>query len=315
MKKTQFKGAFMLFLAAFIWGTAFAAQSAGMDKVEAFTFNGIRMLLGSAFLIPFIFAKAYADRKKNIYAVENKKAENKKLILYGCILGVVLCIASNLQQLSFACKTASTGKVAFITAFYILFVPLLGLFMKKRVSAVTWLCVGLGLCGLYFLCVGKAGFAGIMQSDILAFACSVFFALHILLIEKFTAEADPLKLSCLQFFVTGVITCVLMFIFEKPNFSAVISCAGLIAYSGIMSCGLAFTLQTVGQKYAEATAATLILSFESVFGALSGAVILHEHLLPRELLGCVIMFCAVIVSQLGDKITSMLRNVSLKKNS
>ena len=214
--KTQFKGIFMLFLTALIWGTSFVAQSMGMEKIEAFTFNGIRTLMGCAVLAPIVIIK---NRPYKNAVSESERINNKaKIILtvkYGAILGVFLCIASNFQQ--FAFNYTTSGKIAFITALYMFFVPLFGLFIKKKVPLLTWVCVAFGFIGLYFLCIDPQSALKLNKGDFLAMICAVFYAVHILFIEKFSPETDGVTLSCVQFFVSGIISVIMMFIFENPN--------------------------------------------------------------------------------------------------
>lgn len=308
MQKTQFKGIFMLFLTAFIWGSSFVAQSLGMNNVEAFTFNGIRTLFGAATLLPFIIIKDLYKIKKHGRPEKAKiKAETKKILIGGSIMGVVLCIASNLQQYAFTYPDHSPGKIAFITAFYMFFVPLFGLAFKKRVPLITWLCVILGTVGLYFLCVSGVGFSAVTKSDLFSLACSVFYAVHILVIEKVASDTDAVKLSFTQFTVSGVITCILMFITETPTVSAINQSILPLLYSGVMSCGLAYTFQIVGQKYTESTVASIIMCLESVFGVICSAAMLQKMLTPNEIIGCVIMFAAIILSQFSDTIESRIR--------
>lgn len=313
MQKNQLKGIFMLFLTAFIWGSSFVSQSIGMETVEAFTFNGIRTLLGAAVLLPFVIVKDFASIKKNGRPTkERKKSQTKKILAGGAIMGIFLCIASNLQQYAFSFPDHSPGKIAFITAFYMFFVPLFGILMKKRIPAVTWLCVLSGTVGLYFLSVADVGFSGITESDIFSLLCSIFYAIHILIIEKVAEDTDPVKLSLVQFTVSGIITVILMFIFESPSAEAIKESTLPILYSGIMSCGLAYTFQIVGQKYTESTVASIIMCLESVFGVLCSAVILSQLPSVNEAIGCIIMFSAIIVSQFSDKIHEKIRKLRHK---
>lgn len=309
MQKSQFKGIIMLFITAFIWGSSFVAQSLGMETVEAFTFNGIRTLLGAATLLPFIIGKDIINIKKHGSSEKKKlKSKAKKILTGGSIMGIALCVASNLQQYAFTYPDHSPGKIAFITAFYMFFVPIFGLFFKKRIPVITWLCVVLGTVGLYFLCVSGEGFSAITKSDIFSLLCSVAYAVHILMIEKFAADSDPVKLSFTQFTVSGLLTCILMFVFETPEISAINESILPLLYSGVMSCGLAYTFQIVGQKYTESTIASIIMCLESVFGVLCSAAILHKALTPNESIGCIIMFAAIILSQFGDKIEDRIKN-------
>lgn len=305
-QKTQWKGVVMLMLTALIWGSSFVAQSVGMESVEAFTFNGIRTLMGAAVLLPFILIRDKLQGKTMTEEqIKQRKAMDKKTVRSGLILGVVFCAACNFQQ--FAFEYSTSGKIAFITALYMFFVPLFGLVLKKRVPWLTWVCVVFGFVGLYFLCIGPDGLGGVNRGDIRAFICAIFYAVHILMIEKFAPDVDGIKLSFVQFLVSGVITCILMFIFETPQMGAIASAIVPLLYSGIMSCGLAYTFQIVGQKYTEATIASLIMCMESVFAVLAGALLLHELLSGREIVGCVIMFAAIILSQLSEIILAKFK--------
>ena len=333
--KTQLKGVFLLLITAFIWGTSFVAQSIGMEKIEAFTFNGIRTVMGGVFLLPVIIIRELFTRKKvynstlknsantdenaneesrtkhnNIlHDINEKKISTtiedaprksiftKKSLKYGIILGCIFCVASNFQQFAFYYSTA--GKIAFITALYMFFVPILGLFIRKRVPLLTWICVFCGFVGLYFLCITPDQLDGINKGDFLALVCAFFYGIHILCVEKFAREVDGTLLSCLQFFIGGGISIILMFTFESPDIRNILAAGKPLLYSGIMSCGIAYTLQIIGQKYTEATIASLLMCMESVFAVLSAAVILQEYLTGREIIGCVIMFVAIILSQVS----------------
>ncbi|MDO5403120.1 MAG: DMT family transporter, partial [Eubacteriales bacterium] len=185
--KTQARGVILLLITAFIWGTAFVSQSVGMEKVEAFTFNGIRTLMGGVALLVFILVRDRINEKAmGSWQLERRKKTDRKTIVCGIGLGLVFCAASNLQQ--FAFNDSTSGKIAFITAVYMFFVPLFGLVLKKRVPVVTWLCVLLGFTGLYFLCIDANGIGTINKGDILAFACAAVFAVHILMVEKFAPD-------------------------------------------------------------------------------------------------------------------------------
>ncbi len=310
--KTQFMGVIMLLLTAFIWGSSFVAQSVGMEDVEAFTFNGIRTLLGAVVLLPVIFIRDRSSaRNMTAEQTASRRAADKQTLIYGSVLGVILCVASNFQQVAFYDSTS--GKIAFITALYMFFVPLIGLIFRKRVPFITWICVICGFAGLYFLCVTPTDMGSMNRGDLMALICSFFYAIHILAIEKFAPNADGIKLSCVQFAVSGIISCLLMFIFETPQITEIKSAALPILYSGVMSCGIAYTFQIIGQKYTEATVASLIMCMESVFGVLSGAVVLHEIMSGREIAGCVIMFAAIIISQLSEPITAALAKLKKRR--
>ena len=258
--------------------------------------------MGGAVLLPCILIRDRAVSKKLTPQQKlQKKKEDAKSVKYGVLLGVIFCVASNIQQHAFAYTSA--GKIAFITALYIFFVPLLGLFVKKRTPLMTWLCVLMGFAGLYFLCVDPKDMGEFNKGDLLAIGCAAVFALHILTIERFTAKGDGLRLSAMQFLVGGALSGIAMFIFEQPNISGIFDAAIPLLYAGIMSCGVAYTLQIIGQKYTEATVASLILCMESVFGVLTAAVILGERLSVREIIGCVIMFGAIILSQFSERLS------------
>lgn len=311
MKKSRFKGVIMLFMTAFIWGSSFVSQSLGMETVEAFTFNGIRTLFGAATLLPFIIGIDLVKIKKSGKPEKAiVKKNTKKLLIGGTAMGIALCIASNLQQFAFSYPDHSPGKIAFITAFYMFFVPLIGLFMKKRISPVTWLCVFIGTVGLYFLCVRGVGFSAVTKSDLFSLACAVFYAVQILIVEKAAEDSDPVKLSFIQFTVSGVITCILMLLTETPTMDGIKQSILPLLYSGIMSCGLAYTFQVVGQKYTESTVASIIMCLESVFGVLCSAVMLKVMLTGNEIVGCIIMLAAIIISQFSDKIEAVFRKQS-----
>ena len=297
MKKTKIKGVIFLLLTAFIWGLAFVAQSVGMESVEAFTFGTVRTLMGVAALLPVILIKDHiASKKMTDKQLDERKLSNKKALVYGSLLGVVFCLASSLQQQAF--NYSDAGKIAFITAIYIFFVPLLGLFFKNRVSALMWGCVAIGFVGLYFLCIDGSSMTSINLGDILALLCAFFFAIHILLIEKFTVGTDGLKLSCVQFFVSSVLSAILMFLFESPSWSAILAAIVPLLYAGVMSCGVAYTFQIIGQKYTDSAMASLIMCMESVFAVVASSIMLHERMSLRETAGCIIMFVAILLPNL-----------------
>ncbi len=311
--KTSFSGVMLLLLTAIIWGISFVSQGEGAKLLQPFSFNGIRTLLGAVALVPVIVIKDMVEGRSMTeeQKIERKKSD-KKALVYGIFIGIALCIATNLQQFAFdpvLCPDASAGKIAFITAMYMFLVPVFGLFMGKRVNLITWICVLVSVAGLYFLCIdGKQGFGSVTKGDVLAFICAIFFSFQILLIEKFAPDVDGVKLSCVQFFVSGIITCICMFIFENPEWENVKKAAIPILYSGLMSCGVAYTFQILGQKRCEATVASLLMCLESVFAALSEAAFFfffaigNKVLTGREVSGCAIMFAAIIISQIGEVI-------------
>lgn len=290
MKKEQLKSSLLLLLTAFIWGIAFVAQSVGGDAVGGFTFQGVRNLIGALVLLPVI---AVTERGK-----KKVQEDRKTLLLGGICCGILLCIAGNLQQIGIADTTV--GKAGFITAMYILIVPVLGIFLKKKAGFKVWIGVLLGAVGLYLLCMnGESFFMG--KGDVLVLVCSFVFSLHILVIDHFSPRVNGVKLSCIQFFVCGVISMILAFVFEKPSVQGILAGWLPILYAGALSCGVGYTLQIIGQKNMDAAVASLILSLESVFSVLAGWVILHQTLTGRELFGCLFMFAAIILAQLPQK--------------
>ena len=308
MKKQQtpLKNSLILLLTATIWGIAFVAQSEGGDAVGAFTFNSTRSLIGSLVLIPVIFLlnkitpkdnKSESGISSGNSSSGNIFSRNRTLILGGISCGICFFLASNFQQLGI--MYTSVGKAGFITACYIVIVPILGLFMKKKCSPFIWAAVAMALVGLYLLCITD-GFS-IGKGDILVLICAFLFSLHILIIDYFSPKVDGVKMSCIQFFVCGVLSAIPALIFEHPQLSAFHGAWGAILYAGVMSCGVAYTLQIVGQKNMDPTVASLILSLESCISVLAGWIILGQKLSMREIIGCVVMFAAIVLAQLPDK--------------
>ena len=262
----KLKNGGMLLLTAFIWGTAFVAQSVGMDYLGPFSFNGIRCLIGAVALLPCIW---FLNRM-------NKDTETD-------------CSE----------KEKSAGKAGFITAFYIVIVPVLGIFLHKKIKWKVWMAVLLALVGLYFLCITESFSIG--KGDILVFLCALVFSVHILVIDHFSPKVDGVKMSCIQFFVSGILSLPFMFVLETPRLVAVAAAWMPLLYAGVLSCGVAYTLQILGQKNVNPAVASLILSLESCFSVLAGWIILGERLSFRESLGCILMFLAIILAQLPDK--------------
>lgn len=300
MKNKEVSSAILLFLAAFIWGVAFVAQSVGMDYVGPFTFNGCRFLIGGLVLTPFAFIREKKYRNSNVYksmTVGEQKKHGKITLLGGLCCGVAICIASSFQQAGML--YTSVGKAGFITALYIVLVPVMGVFLKKKVSPIVWIGVVLAAVGFYFLCITES--FSINYGDVLLFLCAVCFTFHILIIDYFAPKADGVALSCIQFWFSGIV-CISIAIFkELPEISAIVAAAVPILYAGVMSCGVAYTLQIIGQKHMKPAVASLILSLESVISVLAGWVILQEVLTKRQLLGCVLVFSAVVLAQLPMK--------------
>ena len=302
MKKQQIplKNSLLLLLTATIWGVAFVAQSVGMDYVGGFTFNMARSLIGSAVLLPVIWFMGRNSSKK---AEEAQGSSSRKDLLWGGLAcGILMCLASNFQQ--FGIKYTTVGKAGFITACYIVIVPIIGLFLGKKCSKFIWAAVAMALIGLYLLCITD-GFS-IGKGDLLVLVCAFLFSIHILVIDHFSPKADGVKLSCIQFLTCGILSAIPALILEHPQVSSILAAWQPILYAGVMSCGVAYTLQVIGQKNMNPTVASLILSMESCISVLAGWIILGQQLSAKEILGCVIMFAAIILAQLPQKDTSQV---------
>jgi len=284
MKNT--KGSLILLLTAFIWGTAFVAQDVGMDHIKPFTFNCIRNFVGALALLPVIVVMGKMKKEK---AEEDKKA----LWMGGVSCGIVLAVASTLQQVGIQYTTS--GKAGFITALYIIFVPLFSLFTKKKPKPTIWISVLLAVVGMYLLCVKES--LTINRGDFYIFLCAIAFTFHIMVIDHFSPRIDGVKMSCIQFFVCGCICLVLTAFFETPTVDGIMSATVPILYTGVMSSGVAYTLQIIGQKYTSPALATLVMSLESVFAALAGWVLLGQGMTSSEIFGSILMFCGILIAQ------------------
>ena len=297
MSAKHSKNFILLFLTALIWGVAFVAQSVAMDYIGPYTFNAVRSLLGGIVLVPCVFL--FGQKKKSVKdEVPSKGTAIDRpgdMITGGLLCGIMLFLSTTLQQVGIQYTTVA--KAGFITALYIILVPILGIFLKKRVSFQIWISVVIAIIGLYLLCMKGSFHLG--QGDFLMLVCSLCFALHILVIDHFTDKVGGVKLSCIQFFVCGLLSCILMFLFEKPAVSDILSAWLPIVYAGVFSSGVAYTLQIIGQKGTDPTIASLILSLESVVSVLAGWIILGQSLTPREILGCLLMFGAIILAQVA----------------
>lgn len=294
MKYNQLRQVVFPILAAFIWGTAFVAQDLCADSIGAFAFNATRYFIAVLALLVVILISDKVKKNKPTLTAQEKKAANKQLWLGGLCCGAALAIASNFQQAGLVAGT-DAGKAGFITALYVVLVPVFGLFFKRKVSLPTWIAVMLSVVALYLLCI-KGDFS-LAPGDLLVLVCAVCFAVHILVIDHFTAYCDGVKLSCLQFLFAGIISTICMFIFEDVDFAAILSCALPLLYVGIFSCGVGYTLQILAQKDSNPTVVTILLSLESVFAVIAGAIILKQQMTVREYIGCAIMFAAVILAQ------------------
>jgi len=292
MKRFSLKSSLLLFLTAFIWGIAFVAQSVGMDYMEPLSFNGARFLMGGIVLLPVVFFRRKKKKDRGIVP-----ADLKTTITGGVCCGLALCFASLFQQ--YGIMYTTVGKAGFITTLYIILVPFFGIFLKKRITGRAWAGAVIAAAGMYLLCMSER--LALSKGDTLVFVCAVLFSVHILIIDYFSGKADGVELSCVQFFTAGVIGSIGALIFEQPTLQAMADGIIPLAYAGILSCGVAYTFQVLGQKDMDPTIASLILSMESVFSALAGFIILGEELSKRELSGCILVFAAVILVQLPGK--------------
>ena len=297
MKQNKLIGPILLIIAAFIWGSAFVAQSEGAKHLGPFTFLCLRSFLGTAVLLPVILVTDMSKKKKGI-SLNTTKKDRKSLIIGGITCGIFLFGASACQQIGLD-KGTEPGKAGFITALYILLVPVFSLFLGKKIRPVIWGCVALSVAALYLLCVKEDN--SIVPADLFVLLCAALYAVHILVIDKVAPDIDGVKLSATQFFVAGIICIVPALLFEDSTLESIKAAAPSIAYAGIMSSGIAFTFQIIAQKRTEPTLASMLMSLESVFAVLTSLVILGQLPTLREGIGCVLMFIAIIVAQLPEK--------------
>lgn len=296
MKNNNLLGTGLLLLTSMIWGTAFVAQRVGMESIEPLTFNASRMALAAAAVGLLAMLRDRRDRR----AFPDRPAEERRIsrrntVVGGLFCGFFLAGGSILQQMGLVYTTA--GKAGFITALYMLLVPVAAfLLFKKKSSWLVWLAVAMGVAGLYCLCITD-GFS-LKRGDALVCLCAVFFCGHILCIDRFVQKGDPVGISAVQFAAVTVISGAAALLTESPSMDKLVSAAVPILYCGIVSGGIGYTLQIVGQKYTDPTVASLLMSLESVFAVLAGSLLLKERMSPRELAGCIIMFAAVILVQI-----------------
>lgn len=301
MSAKHSKNFILLFVAALIWGVAFVAQSAGMEYIGPFTFNVARFLIGGVILIPCVFFLEYLNKKQHPVNEDTKLEDHPKdLILGGCLCGLIMFVSASLQQAGILYTTV--GKAGFITALYIIIVPILGIFLKRKAGLKIWISVVIALIGLYLLCMKESFSLG--KGDFLVFLSSFGFATHILVVDYFTEKVSGTKLSCIQFLIASALSSGLMFLFEEPHWADIGAAWLPIAYAGILGCGAAYTFQIIGQRGTNPTIASLILSLESVISVLAGWVLLNQKLSFREIMGCVLMFSAIILAQVNLKIRS-----------
>ena len=282
----------MLFATALIWGVAFVAQSVGMDYLGPFSFNAIRFFIGTISLIPLILIM-YKTGKVQPLTADRKK----NTIVGGICCGIVLCVASLFQQ--FGVMYTTVGKAGFITALYIIIVPFMSVILRQRIGRKAWIAAIIAVIGFYLMCM--SGDMTLSLGDGLTLIGAVFWSVHILVIDYFAPKGDCIIISAIQFLCSGCICTIGTILFEDLTLSAVLDCTVPLLYAGIMSCGVAYTLQIVGQKGVKPSLACLILSLESVFSALAGWVILGEKMAAIEIFGCILVFAGVVLAQLPDK--------------
>lgn len=292
MNKFVLRQSLLLLLTTTIWGVAFVAQSVSVDYIEPYTFNAARNLIGGLVLLPYIGLWKRGEPRKSW------TGGCGSLLAGGGICGILLFVASNLQQFGISYTTA--GKAGFITAMYIVLVPVLGIFLKKKVCARVWCAVIIAVGGLYMLCMTDGGFS-LQKGDFLILLCALAFSVHILVIDYFAPRVDGVKMSCIQFLVCSLLSGICMFLFEEPDLAGIVRAWIPVLYAGALSCGVAYTLQIVGQRGMNPTAASLILSLESVVSVIAGWVILGQALSRRELGGCAMLFAAIVLVQLPGK--------------
>ncbi len=292
MNKTVIKNSLLLFLTALIWGTSFVSQAKGMESMGPFTFTAARSVLGGTVLLPIVLLRS--ERRK-------KEQDLRTLIIGGICCGLALTGASLFQQ--FGVMHTTVGKSGFITALYIIFTPILGIFIKRKASAVIWIGALIAVAGMYLLCID--GELALSTGDLLVLVCSLLFAVHILVIDHFSPLADGVTLSCIQFYTCAVVSGVLAFLWEQPSWEQLADGAASLLYAGVLSNGVAYTLQIVGQKNMNPTAAALILSLESVIATVAGYIAYRigflktdQSMTARQIAGCAVVFAAVILVQL-----------------
>lgn len=299
MKKQNLLGMLLLLIAATVWGVAFVAQSVGMNHLNAFAFNSIRNAIGVVVLLPVLGITRAVGRKKQLSSTNKKTTVTplftRDLFIGGFVCGTALAIASNFQQLGI--EHSTVGKSAFITTLYIILVPIMGLFWRKKVSPQVWISVVLAMIGLFLLCMKNEVFV-LEIGDIYLILCAMFFTIQILCVDYYVQRVDGVALSIMQFFVTAALSGVGMLITGLPSWSDILGAAVPLLYAGAISSGVGYTLQIVGQKMLPATVASLIMSLESVIAALAGWIILHEVLSAKELIGCVLVFASIILTQI-----------------
>ncbi len=298
MKQNKVKGFIILLITSIVWGFAFVAQDQAAEHLQPFTVNSLRCIVGAITLLPVLIFSSIKN-KKPIF--EKDKRKRNDLIAASILCGVFLCIGVNLQQFGismYPSDAATSGRSGFITALYVVLVPITGVFLKKKLGLNTLVSVLLATIGMYLLCLSN-GLKHIYLGDLVVLGSAMGFTLQILCIDKYSSLVDGIKLSALQFLICGVFSTILMFIFETPSIESIKASLFTILYLGVISCGVGYTTQIIGQQYSQRpTLDSIIMSLESVFAVIGGAIILKEHLLINEIIGCIVMFIAIIFAQL-----------------
>lgn len=303
MKNKQLMANALLMTAAFIWGVSFVAQKLSIGHVGPYTFNGFRFIIGAITMIPImLFYKAKPSKEGSTTNVSLKKT-----LIPGVLVGLALCAGATLQQIGIQSTTA--GKASFITDLYIVLIPIAEILFGRKISKVIWPCAALAIIGLFLISVSED--LTIASGDILVFIGSFFWTAQMLLMDRFAKNYNPIKICFVQYIVTGVISFIIAFATENITTVGVLAAAGPILYTGIMSVGVAFTLQAIGQRYSKPSTAGIICSMESVFGALSGVIVLHESMTGRTLIGCILMILAMVSIQI---LPSLAQKFSLSRN-
>ncbi len=301
MTKRKILSNIALIVAAIVWGVAFVSQEQAAKHIGTFTVTALRSIVASVALVPLILITSKINSRP---VFEKTKADRKLLVKAGVMCGVLLCVASNIQQFGISIYPQDvniSARSGFITALYVVLVPLCGLFFRKKVGLNVWLSVVVATVGLYLLC-GTQGLSGIYWGDIIVLLCALSFSLQILCVDHFIDKVDPVKLATIQFFTCGMLSLVFMLIVEKPSVESIMLAIKPILYLGLVSSGVGYTLQIIGQKYSDnPTVASILMSLESVFAALGGYLILHKSLSGVEIVGCVVMFAAIVLAQLDFK--------------
>lgn len=297
--KSRLKQTVLPVITALIWGTAFVAQDVCSDHIPAMTFNALRFFIAVAFLL-IIKALLRAFGRSLPLATEERPAYRKRLLIAAALCGCALAVASILQQAGMTLGTDS-GKSGFITALYVVLVPIGGLFLKKRVKPIFWLALALAVIGLYLLCVG--GKLTLALGDLLTLLCAVAFTVQILLIDRFAPGLDSIDFCCTEFIFAGIVSLAGAILFESPTADGVRACILPLLYVAVFSSGVAYLLQIVAQREGDAALVTILFSLEAVFSAIASAIILHQRMTAREYIGCALVFAAVLIAQAPEKKT------------